>query len=181
MTIRVDEDDKEIELDAEQAKVLQNRIEVTIRLLTKTGIKSTVKGFIMISENLRTSLANIFLWADHKIGNFKIFWGDKEMPKDATVESLCKGSGGIQLFAWESLGKPFKWKRFTGNNGDSTWSNNGNYTDSVVYIPQKDVTLAGFSVWAPKDDPKYYMKYRVDVDGATIIEDQNPTEYYFYL
>ena len=179
VTVRIDENDTEIELDQDQVSVLQNRIQVTFRILTKNGIKSTLKGFIAISDNFRSSLSTIFSWAELKLGNFKIFWGDKEVPKDATVESLWKSADGIQLFACESLGTPFKWKRFTGNNGDSTWSNNGNYTDSVVFVPQKDISLAGFSVWAPKDDQKYFMKYKIDVDGSTIIEDQNPTEYVF--
>ena len=98
------------------------------------------------------------------------------MDKDSTIESLYKPESGILLLAIESRGKAHVWRRFTGNYGDNTWSNSGYNTDGLVFIPQKDISLCGFSLWAPKDEPKCQIKYRVEIDNVTVLDVNSPVE-----
>jgi len=70
------------------------------------------------------------------------------------------------------LGKPCRWKRFEDRYGDNTWSNSGRYHDRLVFIPTKDILMAGFSAWGPKDDPKYWMRYKIEVDEKVVLETQ---------
>lgn len=31
--------------------------------------------------------------------------------------------------------------------------------------------MAGFSVWAPKDENKYWMRYKIELDDKVVLED----------
>lgn len=119
-----------------------------------------------------------------KAGSFKLFLSGKselnknniELPKDAKINSLYEPGIGINLFAIESLGKPGKWNRFPQVYESSTWSCSGSYTDSIVFIPTKDLMMAGFSLYKPKDDLKYYVKYKVEIGDKIVQEDPVGTE-----
>lgn len=111
------------------------------------------------------------LFVTGKIENNKI-----EVHKDVKLKDLYDHDLGINLFAVESLGKPSKWKRFSTHYEGSEWSCSGS-SDGIVFVPQKDILMSGFASWAPKTDPKYLLKYKVEVDNKVVAEDKKETEY----
>jgi hypothetical protein len=56
---------------------------------------------------------------------------------------------GDTIFAVESLGKPFMFKRFKCDESLSKWwSNCGRYPDGLKWIPNRNIILCGFSAFA---------------------------------
>lgn len=102
--------------------------------------------------------------------------GKEKVNKDTKVEDLYKTDAGLNFFAVEGFGTPFKWKRFEGPNGDNTWHNSGSSYDRIAFVPQKDIAFAGFSTFAAKTDSKYFIKYKIDIDGVVIIDQNQPVE-----
>ncbi len=62
------------------------------------------------------------------------------------------------------------WFRFAEKYGENTWSNSGNGHDRLIFIPTKDILFAGFTNWAPKDDLKYWIRYKIDIDDKVVLE-----------
>lgn len=181
--ITVDGDKDSITLTPDQVNLLLTNVNVYVRLLSKSGIKYTVKGQVNINDNLLKCIREAVEIAGLQPGKFKYLSTEEvkdnklEITKDTSVSSLYVPNEGITVFACEGLGKPSKWKRFSTHYEGSTWSNSGSYSDGLVFVPKQAISLAGFSTWAAKDEPSYFMKFKVEIDGRVVIEDQNPTKY----
>lgn len=74
------------------------------------------------------------------------------------------------LLAVQGIGKPSSWARFDLINGNrSDWYNSGS-TDGIVFVPQQDIKLAGFSTWAAKEDSTYEIKYTISINGTEVLK-----------
>lgn len=172
-----------IELKPNQTNLLQNKLELTIRVLSKTGIKNTIHGQFDINEGLTQEIKSILEISGLNASRYKLLTPNKqensqiELPKDIKLETIYDPKNGIWVFAVESLGKASKWKRFATHYEGSEWSNSGSSADGIIFKPTKDILFSGFSTWAPKTEPKYEMKYKIEVAGKVICQDQNRTEY----
>ena len=119
---------------------------------------------------MRENLKNIFASSGLKESNFKILNGDKFLDRNKEFEDIYDFGNDIYWYAFESLGTPKKWKRFKTHYEYGTWSNSGNSPDGIVFIPTKSLTVTGFVSYAPKDDPDFELKYRLQIDGTTVEE-----------
>lgn len=98
------------------------------------------------------------------------------LEKNSEFEQIYQHGKDTYLYAFESMGTPKKWKRFRTHYEYSTWSNSGNSSDGIVFIPTKALTIAGLVTYAAKDDPDYEVKYKVEIDGNTV-EEGAPKKY----
>jgi hypothetical protein len=174
--VKYGEEEQEVEMDASELDRMQDKFDVKVRILTKSGKKISINGFAYIYDNLTKSLISLFDSMGLKMSKFKLFHGKEILGKDETIENIQSSEIGLNFFACESLGKPSKWRRFEDKYGDNTWSNAGRSHDRLTFIPTKDILFAGFSVWAAKDEPKFFLKYKIVLDGKTVIDKQNPIE-----
>lgn len=170
--IRLDSLDSEavVENTPEEIVKLTPFMEIYLRIVQKSGSKFTIKSKYNLSSNMKENLKNIFGASGFKEGNFKIFNNDKLLDKNSEFEQIFQLGKDTYLYAFESLGVPKKWKRFRTHYEYSTWSNSGNSSDGIVYIPTKALTIAGFVSYAAKDDPDYELKYKLEIDGVTVEE-----------
>ena len=181
--LKIGEEEEPIILKQEELSILATKVDVTIRVFSKTGIKNTIKGQLDTNQSMLTCTKELLDLSGLNSSRFKFLISGKtennkiQLQNDTKFNSLYDENKEIIVLAVESLGKPSKWKRFSGNNGNSEWSNSGSSWDSVQFIPTKDILLAGFSNWAPKNDPNYYMKYKIEVNERVVAEDQNATQY----
>lgn len=130
-----------------------------------------------MNQPVGDSLQKIFDLAGVKMFSYKLLHKDQQLDKDATVDKLFDSEKGLHILAWEVIGKPSVWKRFGQVYTDGSISNYYYYEDSIYFVPQKDILLAGFASWAPKDGNPFQLKYKCEVDGNIIQEDDNPTQY----
>jgi hypothetical protein len=170
--IRIEAFDSEAVIDANTLEILNLRthMDVFLRVVQKSGSKFTIKYKYNLSLNMRENLRNMFATAGLKEANFKILDGDKFLDRNKEFDAIYEIGKDIYWYAFESLGAPKKWKRFKTHYEYSTWSNSGNSSDGVVYIPTKSLTVAGFVSYSAKDDPDYELKYRLQIDGVTVEE-----------
>mmetsp|Transcript_21096 Transcript_21096/g.24317 ORF Transcript_21096/g.24317 Transcript_21096/m.24317 type:complete len:99 (+) Transcript_21096:436-732(+) len=94
------------------------------------------------------------------------------LEKDPNFEGIYEAGQDTYIYAFESMGVPKKWKRFPTHYEYSTWSNSGSSCDGIVFIPTKNVTVAGFMAYAAKDDPEYEIKYKLSIDGS--VKEEGP-------
>lgn len=183
VTIKQEGAEETTDLLPDQFNQLINEVDVSIRVLSKSGIKNTLKGKFNTNDTLKQSVNGILEISGIKANRYKVFLTKKleenkiELPKDVDLEKLYESKIGVNLFAVESLGIPSKWKRFQTHYEGSEWSNSGSSADGIIFVPTKDVLLAGFAAWAPKTEPSYMMKYKAEVDGVVVEEDPNATVY----
>lgn len=149
------------------------KIPLKLRVLTKSGNKITIKGFTFTNSKIKTGLADVMASAGLKLGKFKIFHGKDLLKMDETWEELYASDYELNFFACESLGKPRIWNRFPEINQYGTWSNSGRYHDRIAFVPNKDITFAGFSAYSPKELTEYYMKYKVEINDVIKVEQDN--------
>ena len=170
--IRMDSLDSEaiVENTPEQMEKLTAFMDIYLRIIQKSGTKLTIKSKYVLSLNMKENLKNIFGASGLKDGNFKILHNDKLLDKNSEFEQIYEIDKDTYLYAFESLGAPKKWKRFRTHYEYSTWSNSGNSSDGIIFIPTKAVTIAGFVSYAAKDDPDYELKYKLEIDGNTVEE-----------
>ena len=45
-----------------------------------------------------------------------------------------------------------------------------------MFVPQKDILFAGFSTYAPTVESKYFLKYKVEVDGEVKVDQSTPIQ-----
>ena len=80
---------------------------------------------------------------------------------------------GDTLLAIEGLGKPYKFLRFKCDDSLSKWwSNCGRYPDALKWVPNKNIKVSGFSVFAASETTNtcYDMQYEVRVNDQIIIQ-----------
>ena len=133
------EDSQEIALEGDDLKRLQSKLDVKIRILSKSNKKMNVHGFAYTYENFKNSLSEIFISAGLLLSSHKIFHGKGIIDKDSSIEKLYSSQSGLNFFACESRGKPSVWKRFSQTNNGGTWSNSGNSFDRMTFIPNKNI------------------------------------------
>ena len=73
------------------------------------------------------------------------------------------------MVAIPTSGEPKAYMRF-GRGPTGSWYNSGSSPDAVTWIPNKDVTIFGFSTWAAKEASDYEIKYEVELDGSRILQ-----------
>lgn len=165
-----------VQYNEKALEVLNENIEVNIRIIQKTGSKITIKGTYSLFDNMSGNLKEILGTMGFSSANFKVFHKDKLLEKNADIEKIYEAGKEIYLMAFESLGKPRRWIRFPRAYEYGTWSNSGSCTDSIVYIPNKAIQVAGFLSYSAKDDPDYEMKYKLQI-GGVVKEEGPPTKY----
>jgi len=170
------EDGQETTLEGEDLKLLQDKLDVKIRVLAKNGKKTTIHGFAYTYENFKKSLADIFVTSGLLLSKYKIFHEKDVVSKDLWIQKLYNSQSGLNFFACESIGKPSVWNRFGQFSSGSSWSNSGNSHDRMVFIPKKPIEWIGFSTYGPSNEDKYYLKYKIELDGNCVLDNQNPVE-----
>ena len=165
-----------IQANENDLKVLSDTLDINLRIIQKTGSKITLKSSYSLLDNMQGNLGNILATVGFKANNFKIFYKDKMLEKNADIDKIYEHGQDIYLVAFESLGKPKKWLRFPKIYEYGTWSNSGGCSDSIVFIPTKSMQIAGFVSYAAKDDTDYEMKYRLKIDDVTKFETE-PKKY----
>lgn len=158
-----------IENDQELGKLI-DQLPVKLRIIEKSGAKKTANGTVDINDGFKDGMEKLFSSLGLKVMKYKIFHGKDVLKNDASLDKLYLSDRGLDFFWWECLGKPSKWRRFEGKYGDNTWSNSGRHHDRIVFVPKKDIVFAGFSVFRPKDDPSFYMRYKIEIDEKVIFE-----------
>ena len=73
------------------------------------------------------------------------------------------------ILAIQSFVKPSVFKRFRSIETSQDWYSNGNYSDEIIFIPNKNIIICGFSWYAAKYTDKYEMRYIIKIDD-TIVE-----------
>ena len=176
--VRLESLDSEAVIPANEndLKVLSDTLDINLRIIQKTGSKITLKSSYSLLDNMQGNLGNILATVGFKANNFKVFYKDKLLEKNTDIDKIYEHGQDIYLVAFESLGKPKKWMRFPKIYEHGTWSNSGGCSDSIVYIPTKNIQVAGFVSYAAKDDPEYEMKYRLMINDVTKFETQ-PQKY----
>ncbi|CAI2372021.1 unnamed protein product [Moneuplotes crassus] len=49
---------------------------------------------------------------------------------------------------------------------------NLNYHDAIIFIPQQDIKLCGFTSFAARDTTEYSFKYQINIDGVTVEKEE---------
>ena len=174
--VKYTDDEEVIEVSASNLDQLVNYLEATVSILTSKGLSYTLSGSFNLSNDLNTNFNELFATSGLRRSSFIMVHGKEKVNKEAKIEELYKSDIGLNFFAVEGYGTPSKWRRFDGPNGDNTWHNSGSSYDRIVFVPQKDIAFAGFSTFAAKTDPKYFIKYKIDIDGVVIIDQNQPVE-----
>lgn len=153
-------------------------MELYIRVVQKSGSKMTIEGEYDLSKNFKENLGNVFNAVGFKAANFKVFHNDTLLDANTEFSKIFEVGKDTYLFAFESMGKPKKWTRFPRCYEYGTWSCGGS-ADAIKFIPSKSITLAGFQVYVPKEDPDFEYSYEIKIDGNVVEEGPNTkvTEY----
>lgn len=176
ITVKYIGQEETAKIDSKDLSILKDKVPLKIRVLTKSGNKMTINSFVHLSDGIRNGLDNAMLCSGFKPNGFKVFHGKALLDKEKALRDLYTSDYELNFFACESLGKPKRWRRFADKYGDNTWSNSGRYHDRLYFVPQRDITFAGFSAWGPKDSPSYWMRYEVLLDDAPKIPKTTPKE-----
>lgn len=166
--VRLESLDSEAVIPATEPELstLSDTLDINIRVVQKTGTKLTLKGQYSLFDNMTGNLKEIFSSLGFNSGNFKVFHNDTLLEKNAEIDKIYEHGKELYFMAFESMGKPRKWCRFPRAYEYGTWSNSGSCTDSICFIPSKNVTIAGFQTYAAKDEPEYEMKYRLKINDV---------------
>lgn len=161
--------------DEESLKPLQSHLDLYIRAVQKSGSKFTIEGKYDLATNLKENLKSIFGAVGYNSQSFKIFHGDKLLDANQEFASIFQPGVDTYLYAFESQGKPKKWSRFPQVYEYGTWSCGGS-ADAIAFITTKPLSIAGFVVYVPKEEPEFDLNYKISVDGATL--EEGPTKKY---
>lgn len=175
--VRLESMDSEAIIPAteKELEILKDSLDMNIRVIQKTGTKMTIQGKYSLFENMKGNIATILKTAGLNESTYKIFHKDSLLDKNTDIDKIYEPGKDIYLVAFESLGKPKRWNRFP-RIDSSSWSNSGSCSDGIVYIPSKNVTIAGFVSYGARDDPEYELKYELKINGV-LVEENPPTKY----
>lgn len=166
-----------IENKEEELRSLLDRVKITFRVLQKTGTKLTIEGLYFLNVNFAENIKNIFNSAGLKSSEYKLFDGEKLLKNDTEIAQIYKEGTPNYIYAFESRGKPKKWKRFYNFYDYNSWSCGGSSSDGIIFIPKKDVSISGFMVFVPRDgNTEFEAKYKILVDDRVV--EEGPTKKY---
>ena len=99
--LKVADIEEPIELKPDQTNLLLNKLALTIRVFSKSGIKNTVHGQFDINEGLKNEVKGLMEMAGLNPGRYKILVTNKlennqiELPKDIKLETIYDKKDGI--------------------------------------------------------------------------------------
>ncbi|CAI2366575.1 unnamed protein product [Moneuplotes crassus] len=171
--------------DSEDFSQFKSTLKVFININFQEGESTVVEVHPKIYEKFETAFEDAFQGAGVSIESYKLFFKGKEVPKDDCIAKIDGIYDGSTILASEGVGKSHKFSRFPPiNEMRSNWSNSGRSCDAVIFVPNQNIRVCGFSTYAATTDSQYEMKYSVTIDG-TIVEEGQVTasgweDKYFY-
>ena len=85
------------------------------------------------------------------------------------IEDIGDIKEGDIIFVTEMMGKVSTFKRFKEVWMEWHWLNSGE-PDSIVFIPNKNIKLCGFTWYAAVEKNSYEMRYIVRIDNVKVEE-----------
>ena len=140
--------------------------------INKEGAESiTIEVSPKIYDKFELALEAAFEGAGQLLMSYKLFYKGKEILKDQNLSNLDNIQNGDTIYASEGFGKPFKFNRFPIVYTSYGWSNCGNNPDGIMFIPNQNIKVCGFSTFAARSKDNYEMRYRVRIDGSDVEEE----------
>ncbi|CAI2373686.1 unnamed protein product [Moneuplotes crassus] len=158
-----------VDIDENSEKILQSSMDIYLRGVQKSGSKFTVQGTYNLNRSLKENMALVFQSLGQNMGNFKLFHNQKILSLSEDFSEIYESGKDTYIYAFECLGKPRMFRRFPRCYEGGTWSCGGS-ADAIAFTPNKDITVAGFQFFCPKEDSQCEMKYKITIDDVVVEE-----------
>ncbi|CAI2373142.1 unnamed protein product [Moneuplotes crassus] len=151
----------------------KNSIKVLININFANSESIIIEVNPKIYDKLEAALEGPFQGVEASIQSYRLFYKGRELNIDESLANIDHIYDGATILATEGTSTPSKFCRFPPiNEMRSNWSNSGRGADAIIFIPNQNIRLCGFSTFAATTDHQYEMKYIVKINGIIVEQDQ---------
>ena len=130
-----------------------------------------------LNNKLEGEVGEVILGATGiELSSFKFFKDSKFVNKDAIISSLDNVKDEMELVAMVGLSKPSIFRRFGNPSESRGWGHHGRYVDAIIFIPNQNVIVSGFSLYAALDYPSFEWTYKIYINDNLVQEQNDPVQ-----
>ena len=140
--------------DQDCISALRDYIDIFIRIYTENVSNFTISTSVKLNNKLEVEVGEVIQGAiGIALSSFKFFKDSKFVNKESFISSLDNIKDGMEFVAMAGLSKPSIFRRFGMPSEYKSWGHNGRYLDAITFIPNQNVIVSGFSLYAAHDYP----------------------------
>ena len=91
-----------IDYDENLSKILQSSMDISLRVVQKSGNKLTIQGAYDLNKNFTENMKSLFQAVGLNYNRFKLFHNSKLLDKDTEFSSIFENGKDINIYAFES-------------------------------------------------------------------------------